>query len=138
MKVLVIEDEPQIREIFVEFLELLGHEADVAVDGREGLARFDPLVHKIVITDFLMPGLTGLEIAEAIRARSRTTPIVMISGSPRRRTSGVPGRRGCASFASRSPSRSSRQRWRSSPSMPERRGRAIFRGSTGACWISAR
>jgi CheY-like chemotaxis protein len=81
MKVLVIEDEPQIRDIFAEFVELLGHEAEVAVDGRDGLARFDPLVHKIVVTDFLMPGLTGLEIAEAIRARSRTTPIVMISGS---------------------------------------------------------
>ena len=56
-------------------------------DGREGLARFDPLVHQVVVTDFLMPGLTGLEIAEAIRARSRTTPIVLISGSaeqPRR------------------------------------------------------
>jgi CheY-like chemotaxis protein len=81
VKVLVIEDEPLIRDIFAEFVELLGHEADVAVDGREGLARFDPLVHKIVVTDFLMPGLTGLEIAEAIRARSRTTPIVLISGS---------------------------------------------------------
>jgi len=81
MKVLVIEDEPQIRDIFVEFVELLGHEAEVAVDGRDGLARFDPLVHKVVVTDFLMPGLTGLEIAAAIRARSRTTPIVLISGS---------------------------------------------------------
>ena len=49
MKVLVIEDEPQIRDIFAEFVELLGHEAEVAVDGRDGLARFDPLVHKIVI-----------------------------------------------------------------------------------------
>jgi CheY-like chemotaxis protein len=81
MKVLVIDDEPLIRDIFAQFLEMLGHEADVAGDGREGLARFDPLVHKVVVTDFLMPGLTGLEIAEAIRARSRTTPIVMISGS---------------------------------------------------------
>jgi CheY-like chemotaxis protein len=81
MKVLVIEDEPLIRDIFAEFVELLGHEAEVAVDGRDGLARFDPLVHRVVVTDFLMPGLTGLEIAEAIRARSRTTPIVMISGS---------------------------------------------------------
>ena len=81
MKVLVIEDEPLIRDIYAEFLELLGHEADVAVDGREGLQRFDPLVHKVVVTDFLMPGLTGLEIAEAIRARSRTTPVVLISGS---------------------------------------------------------
>ncbi len=81
MKVLVIDDEPLIRDIYAEFLALLGHEADVVVDVHEGLARFDPLVHKIVVTDFLMPGLTGLEIAEAIRARSRTTPIVLISGS---------------------------------------------------------
>ena len=81
MKVLVIEDEPLIRDIYSEFLELLGHEADVVVDVHEGLARFDPLVHQVVITDFLMPGLTGLEVAEALRARSRTTPIVLISGS---------------------------------------------------------
>ena len=81
MKVLVIEDEPLIRDIYVEFLELLGHEADVATDVHEGLARFGPLVHQVVITDFLMPGLTGLEVAEAIRARGCTTPIVLISGS---------------------------------------------------------
>jgi CheY-like chemotaxis protein len=81
MKVLVIDDEPLIRDIFAECLELLGYEVDVAGDGREGLARFDPLVHELVVTDFLMPGLTGLDVAEAIRARGHTTPIVIISGS---------------------------------------------------------
>lgn len=81
MKVLVIDDEPLIADIFAQFLELLGHEADVTVDGRDGLARFDPLVHEMVITDFLMPGLTGFQLAQAIRARGCTTPIVMISGS---------------------------------------------------------
>ena len=80
LKVLVIDDQPLLRDLFAEFLELLGHESDLAADGPEGLARFDPLVHQIVLTDFLMPGLTGLEVAAAIRARSRTTPIVMISG----------------------------------------------------------
>jgi CheY-like chemotaxis protein len=80
VKVLVIDDQASLRDLFAEFLELLGHEADLAADGDEGLARFDPLVHQIVLTDFLMPGLTGLEVAAAIRARSRTTPIVMISG----------------------------------------------------------
>jgi DNA-binding response OmpR family regulator len=49
--------EPLIRDIYAAFLALLGHEADVTADGREGLACFDPLVHKLVITDFLMPGL---------------------------------------------------------------------------------
>jgi DNA-binding response OmpR family regulator len=81
VKVLVIEDEPQIREIFGEYLELLGYEPDVTENGREGLARFDPLVHEIVITDFLLPGLTGFQIADSIRAQGHTTPIVMISGS---------------------------------------------------------
>jgi CheY-like chemotaxis protein len=81
MKVLVIDDEPLIRDIYAEFLALLGHEADLVVDVHEGLARFDPLVHQVVITDFLMPGLTGLEIAEAIREAGHTTPIVLISGS---------------------------------------------------------
>jgi CheY-like chemotaxis protein len=81
MNVLVIEDEPLIRDIYAEFLERLGHEPEVTGDGREGRARFDPLIHEIVVTSFLMPGLTGLEIAEAVRARGRTTSIVMISGS---------------------------------------------------------
>ena len=81
MKVLVIDDEPLIRDIYAEFLELLGHESDVAADAREGLGRFDPFVHQAVITDFLMPGLTGLEIAEAIRGAGHMTPIVLISGS---------------------------------------------------------
>jgi CheY-like chemotaxis protein len=138
MKVLVIEDEPQIREIFAEFVELLGHEADVAVDGRDGLARFDPLVHKIVVTDFLMPGLTGLEIAEAIRARSRTTPIVMISGSAAPQDERRAGQAGCTSFASRSPSRSSRQRWRSRRACRSGAVERLCGNRRRASWNSAR
>ena len=80
MTLLVIDDEPLIRELLAAFLKLLGHKADLAADGPEGLARFDPRLHQAVLTDFLMAGLTGLEVAEAIWARSRTTPIVMISG----------------------------------------------------------
>jgi CheY-like chemotaxis protein len=80
VKVLVIDDQPLVRDLFVDFLALLGHASDVAADGHEGLARFDPLVHQAVVTDFLMPGLTGLEVAAAIRTRGCTTPIVMISG----------------------------------------------------------
>ena len=59
VKVLVIDDESLIRDIYAEFLALLGHEADLVVDMHEGLARFDPLVHDLVITDFLMRGLTA-------------------------------------------------------------------------------
>jgi CheY-like chemotaxis protein len=80
VKVLVIDDQPLLRDVLAAFLQLLGHEADLAAGGPEGLARFDPSVHQLVLTDFLMAGLTGLEVAEAIRGRGYTTPIVMISG----------------------------------------------------------
>ena len=80
MKVLVIDDQPLLRDLLAEFLELMGHEADLVADGSEGLVRFDPLVHQAVLTDFLMPGLTGLDVAEAIRVPGCTTPIVMLSG----------------------------------------------------------
>ena len=80
LKVLVIEDQALLRDVFAEFLEVLGYESDLAADGREGLARFDPFVHQVVVTDFLMPELTGLDLAEAIRTRGCTTPIVMLSG----------------------------------------------------------
>jgi CheY-like chemotaxis protein len=59
VKVLVIDDQPLIRDLLAEFLEALGHEAVLAADGHEGLARFDPLVHRVVLTDFRMPGNNG-------------------------------------------------------------------------------
>jgi CheY-like chemotaxis protein len=80
VKVLVIDDQAFLRDMCAEFLGALGHASDLAADGREGLARFDPFVHQAVVTDFSMPGLTGLEVAAAIRARGCPTPIVMISG----------------------------------------------------------
>jgi CheY-like chemotaxis protein len=69
LKVLVIDDQPLLRDLLAEFLELPGQESEQAADGREGLASFDPLVRQAVLTDFLMPGLSGLDVAEAIRAR---------------------------------------------------------------------
>src|SRR5688572_30337182 len=67
MRVLVIDDQPLLRDLLAEFLELLGHTSDLVADGPEALARFDPLVHQAVITDLLMPGMTGLEVAASIR-----------------------------------------------------------------------
>ncbi len=81
MRVLVIDDEGGIRALFSDFLEVLGHQADVAASGEEGLDLFDPCRHDLVLTDLLMPGMSGLEVADTIRARCPATPIVVISGS---------------------------------------------------------
>ena len=59
VNVLVIDDQPDVRNLFADFLEVLGHESDLAADGREGLAHFDPLVHQVVVTDFLYAWIDG-------------------------------------------------------------------------------
>ena len=61
--------------------ELGGHAADVVSNGGEALARFEAGVYDAVITDFLMPGITGLELARIIRRLDPVVAIIMVSGS---------------------------------------------------------
>ena len=81
MKVLVIDDEEGIRIVYEEFLGMLGHEADVAADGATGLALLQRHVYDLVITDVVMPGMSGVAFAEVMRQRYPDTPLIVISGS---------------------------------------------------------
>ncbi len=80
MRVLVIDDDACIRAMFCEFLDILGHEADPAARGDEGLALFDSHRYDTVLTDLCMPGMSGLEVAHAIRARCPGMPVMITSG----------------------------------------------------------
>jgi len=64
------------------FLSNLGFEVESARDAQEALERFDPSAHDLVITDNSMPGMSGVELAQAIKARSPATPVLMYSGNP--------------------------------------------------------
>lgn len=81
MKVLVIDDEAGIRAVFEEFLGMLGHEVDLAADGAAGLARLEHGHYDLVITDIVMPGMSGLAIAQALRERQPGVRVLVISGS---------------------------------------------------------
>jgi CheY-like chemotaxis protein len=69
MRVLFIDDEAGVRAIFRDFLDILGHEVDAAASGEERLALFDRDRHDLVLTDRFMSGMSGPEVAHAIRAR---------------------------------------------------------------------
>ena len=79
-KILVIEDEPEIRELLVEFLDLLGYEAIMARDGEEGLRLFKEAKFQLVLTDLGIPKLSGIEVAERIKSISPKTFVVLITG----------------------------------------------------------
>jgi len=81
MNILLVEDEPSCRTATAMLLEHLGCSVDTAASGEEALACFSPSRHEIVITDLLMPGMSGEQLAVAIKRRSPTTPIVAYTGT---------------------------------------------------------
>ena len=76
--ILLVEDDPSIREITELGLRRAGFRVVTAADGTSGLARFRTERPDLVLLDVMLPGLDGLEVAEQIR-RDSTTPIVMLT-----------------------------------------------------------
>lgn len=79
-RVLVIDDDPSVREVVSYLLVSFGYDCQTAVNGASGLARFDEGGWDLVLTDIDMPDMNGWEVAEAIRRRSPSIPIVLITG----------------------------------------------------------
>ncbi|WP_371870561.1 ATP-binding protein [Pseudoduganella umbonata] len=80
LKVLVVEDDAFVRACMVDALALLGCEVEQAPDGAAGL---DALAHGppgVLVTDYLMPGMTGAELARQARARFAGLPVVVATG----------------------------------------------------------
>lgn len=78
--VLVIEDEPRIRETLADMLHVGGHQVTLAEDGEQGIARFEEGEFDIVFTDLGMPGLSGWDVVKAIKQRRSDVPVVMVTG----------------------------------------------------------
>jgi CheY-like chemotaxis protein len=80
VSVLVIDDDPDVRGFIVTSLEELGYRVREASDGREGLAALEREVPDLVVLDFIMPGLSGADVARRILDRHPDQPILFVSG----------------------------------------------------------
>ena len=79
-RVLVIDDDEQIRTLVKHMLVEAGHQVEEAVDGAEGLRLFGKRPPDLVLTDINMPGLDGHDVIAAIRMLHPDIPIIAISG----------------------------------------------------------
>jgi len=79
LRVLYVEDEIPLAQMMHQALGDYFKRFDLAHSGTEGLEFFKKSRHDLVITDITMPGMDGLEMAEAIHADSPETPIVVLS-----------------------------------------------------------
>jgi CheY-like chemotaxis protein len=78
-RVLVIDDDPGVREVVCSLLVSFGYDCQTAVDGQQGLIRFDEGGWDLVLTDLVMPTLSGWDVIEGVRRRVPTMPIVLIT-----------------------------------------------------------
>jgi len=79
-KILVIDDEKNIRTTLQEILQYEGYEVDLASGGPEGLEMFAQKKYDIVLCDIKMPDMDGLEVLEKIFEKASDTQVIMISG----------------------------------------------------------
>jgi len=78
--ILVIDDEPEIRNSLSEILSLEGHRVTVAKNGKEGILAFKTNRFDMVLTDLGMPGMSGWQLAKEIKELSPRTPVAIITG----------------------------------------------------------
>jgi len=79
-RVLVADDSSTMRKIIIRSLQAVGvPDAAEAADGNEAVAMFKPGEFDLVLTDWNMPGKSGLEVVQDIRARDKAVPIIMVT-----------------------------------------------------------
>jgi CheY-like chemotaxis protein len=76
--VLVVEDEPVISRMYQKILSFEGYEVEVAADGEEGWDKAKKLKPALILLDFMMPKLNGLQVLEKLKADPETAPIPVV------------------------------------------------------------
>jgi DNA-binding response OmpR family regulator len=80
-KVLVVDDDANIRKVIVEMLDHLGYLVDSAEDGETAWSLLSRQDFDILVTDHSMPRLSGLELLKRMRTAQLLVPVILISGN---------------------------------------------------------
>jgi len=81
-RVLIVEDQADIRMVIRGFLERGGYEPDEAADGTEGLAKAESSRPDVILLDVEMPGVDGYEVCHGLKENpeTKTIPVIFVTG----------------------------------------------------------
>lgn len=80
MRLLIVEDDVLIRKTVEMKFRKEGFEVVVAIDGKDGMEKFETIDPDIVLTDIMLPYISGLEIVRAIKSRpNKSIPVIVFS-----------------------------------------------------------
>jgi DNA-binding NtrC family response regulator len=78
--ILVIEDDPDVLSMIIKHLVYLGYEVITATDGMEGLKKLDAGGYDLVITDIVIPYVSGVGVVSALKDKRPEIPVIAITG----------------------------------------------------------
>jgi two-component system, OmpR family, response regulator MprA len=78
-RILVVEDDPRVRDAVARALRLEGYDVRTAVDGNDGLVQIEAIAPDAIVLDVLMPGTDGLAVCRILRDRGNRTPVLMLT-----------------------------------------------------------
>src|SRR4051794_32457911 len=79
-RILVVDDAPEVAGTIQSILAQCGHEVETSGDGAEALTKFESGKYDLVITDYAMPKMNGIELAGAIKQKSAGQLVLLVSG----------------------------------------------------------
>lgn len=77
--VLIVDDDTRIRELLQKYLSDNGYRTSTAADAAEAQTKMDGLEYDLLVLDIMMPGITGLEFTEKLRAAENPVPILLLT-----------------------------------------------------------
>jgi DNA-binding response OmpR family regulator len=85
MRIMIVEDDVDIREIVHEFLTAQGHVVDAVSSGREAIDSLRNIrrCYDVALVDWQLPGISGRDVIHTIASRSPSTAILITTGLPR-------------------------------------------------------
>jgi len=98
VKILVIDDEPDIREILVRYLSTSGYDVVAAADGQEALVLAEVEDFALALVDIRMPGMSGLELLAELKRLDPEMPVVLITAYPGSRSKDEGLKQGACSY----------------------------------------
>ncbi len=81
-KILVVDDEEHVRQLFKEELSEEGYEIILAADGPEAIRLVDEAQPDLVTLDIRMPGMDGIEVLRVLKEKKRDLPMIMVTAYP--------------------------------------------------------
>ena len=83
LKILVVDDDPVIRALLEDYFSAINYRVEVATGGVECLSRLEKLSPDVLVIDFQMPDMTGLELLKHIRQTTlkRSVPVILVSAN---------------------------------------------------------